>query len=127
MKGFPHETPNPSSVFAIQVAPVAIPAAPTTILTAPEIKGGDVPKIILASFILSSGVQDAVTFKCLRDAVELTTVYEEDILEDETETVTLHWYDDTPGKGKPVYTIVAESLGANPTTGANSRISVFNA
>lgn len=128
MKGFPHETPNPSSVFAIEAAAIPIPASPTTILTAPEIKGGDVPKVILASLTLTATAPDRVNFQCLRDGAPLTTSYDQDIVEEDgVEIVTMHWYDDIPGKDEPVYTVVAASVGGVASTGANGRISVFNA
>jgi len=125
MKGFPHETPNPSSVFAIVPAPIPIPVPPTTILTAPAIKGGDVPKIIIASLTLTSPAPEQVDFYCERDGAPLTTFYRQSVLENEI--ITVHWYDDTPGKDEPVHTIVTTSLGGLGSTLANSRISVFNA
>jgi len=132
MKGFPHETPNPSYVTDYTVGILPIPIAPGAILaTAPAIKGGDVAKKIELTILVSWDiVPESILFQCERDGGLLPEVYGYDNpnvggVAPLQQTYTLHYVDETPGKGEPVYTIRGTSV-AGAVGVALSRITVFN-
>lgn len=131
MKGFPHETPNPSWVQANALVPVPIPLGPAeaVILTAPEIKGGDVTKKIELTVVLEYTGPEQVTFTLYRDgaAQPLTYMHEAGLAAPETNTVSMHWIDVAPGKAEPVYEVRASGNVGAVTSALSRQLSVFNA
>jgi hypothetical protein len=132
MKGFPHETPNPSYVtdYQIDVVPI-LPAPGVVVSTAPAIKGGDVSKKIEFTVVVGwEVVPDDFSFECLRDGVPLPEVWglgNPNVGGPGPLTVTysFHWVDETPGKGAPVYSLRVASTGGGSAV-AFRRLTAFN-
>lgn len=131
-KGFPHETPNPSYVTQRDdAASPSITTSETVLSTAPAVKGGDVPKKIHFSAQLNpDGAQQSIIFRCYRDGVQITAgtdVFREGLpATTDTPIVSMHWVDETPGKGDPVYEVRAVSTVDGTTVAAGRRITVHN-
>ena len=128
-KGYPQQTPNPSAVTAITAGGLAIASTPGTIVgTAPAIKGGDVPKVIVFTIAINYGGAEIVTVTVERDGVAFGSAYiTGSIAGGDTVLTTMHWFDATPGKGAPIYRVRA--VGTNGGVGsanAGRTISVFN-
>jgi hypothetical protein len=133
MKGYPHETPQPSYVTDYQSGAVVIPVAPGVVLsTLPTIKGGDVSKKIEFTVVIGwEVVPDSLSFECLRDGVPLVEVWG---VENPnvggpapmSVTYSFHWVDETPGKGAPVYSLRAVSAVASGSGAAFRRLTAFN-
>lgn len=104
---YSHPTPHPSHVSAN--------ASPSTALLTtgndvplPGIKGGDVPKKITFSGIISFNAPGDVTIICERDGTQVGQSFmagDTVVGGLRTVPVTLHWVDETPGKGLPIYNI----------------------
>ena len=133
MKGFPHETPNPSYVTDYQAGVVVIPIAPGVVLsTAPAIKGGDVSKKIEFTVVIGwSDLPDSISFECLRDGTPLTEAWGLDNPNVAgpgplSATYSFHWVDETPGKGAPVYSLRATASAGGGSGGGFRRLTAFN-
>jgi hypothetical protein len=131
MKGFPHETPNPSSVTVRTNDAEVIPLSPTevTLVTAPAIKGGDVPKHIHFSCLLQWTGAEVVIFNVYRDGalfLDTTDLFSHDAGAAVFQTVSFHFVDATPGKGEPVYDIRAQGSVGAITTATNRRLTITN-
>jgi hypothetical protein len=128
-KGFPFETPHPSSVSANETdTPNISSGSPVTVLTAPAIKGGDVPKIVQATMPISaSGSDETITYDCLRDGSTSLGTYTHTVPDGTTMLASPHWYDSAPGKGEPVYTVTAQSTSGDGQAESGRRITVHNA
>lgn len=132
MKGFPHETPNPSYVTVrVDAGTGNITTAETVVATATAIKGGDVPKKIdLSCQINPDGVQQVLIFRCYRDGVQIEDAADQFRqglpAANDVELVTMHWVDTTPGKGAPVYEVRATSTVDGTVTASNRRITAHN-
>jgi hypothetical protein len=128
-----HGVPSPSAVTKKDtVTTPTIPmGAPAVISTAPAIKGGDAPKVIIFTVVILPTSNETVTFHMFRDGAEVdaTDAYMQgaDPAAPTPIAFTLHWYDPSPGKGAPVYDIRAESSAAAGTTANGRRLTVMNA
>ena len=127
-RGFPGQTPNPSNVNAIEGAGIPLATDPGVIVaTAPGIKGGDVPKVIVYSGGILYGPADTVTITVERDGVPFGSAYVTGSGGGaETIFTTFHWLDPDPGKGRPIYTVRAVALGGGGSANAGRTITVFN-
>ena len=125
-----HEVPNPSVVTKKNIDITApIPVAPGIVLsTAPAIKGGDVTKIIMFTVNVDLAGGDDIMLHLDRDGTEInvTDVYDETATPVGHRVLSMHWVDENPGKGAPVYAVRATSIIGAGTVANSRRITVHN-
>lgn len=126
MKGWPYETPQPSYQTAHTTTPQAIALTSTILQTAPAIKGGDVAKKIEFTVDLASVAIETIIFTLFKDGVAQSEPLTHRLVAADVQLVSMHWVDEAPGKGEPVYSIRATgSVGAN-TIASTRHLTVSN-
>lgn len=128
-KGFPGTTPNPSYVTTRFSDAVLVPTGtPAVLSTAPEIKGGDVPKKIDFCCVVTSGSLEFIVFHLFRDGSEIQgpPFFGEQLLANGDALISMHWVDESPGKGKPVYDVRADGTTGDIAIAGVRSLTVHN-
>ena len=128
----PHSVPSPSYVTQRDDgATNSITTTETVLSTASAIKGGDAQKKILFSCQLNpDDTPQTLTFALYRDGTQISgagDVFDQRVgAATDVEIVSMHWVDESPGKGAPVYEVRATSTADGTVTASSRRLTVNN-